>query len=602
MYDALHDALHSLRAAGANGFEGLILARISRLTGRRFFLAKSGAQAGKDASTAGYGATYVDIECKRYRRGASPTTRDLIGGFDEAIDAGAGRLDLRLVVSTGAIGSVEAEALRRKANREAVGVDIIDWQEAGLPQLAVLCAAFSEETPAELQARGASGDLVGVAAALKAVKDDPCFSQQRADLQRRLSAADLGLDHARAVANAWIEARLKNKADAMAAFHQALCVEDADFQPYVERAEPQASLNAWYAAWPEHHGLAAVPGREGNGKSWATMAWWKNLDARPLTLTLTSNRVTTSDALTLVASALLEQTGLRDVEFWKRRVQQWLQRPPSAMPILLLVLDGINGRPRQAWNEVFALLAASDWATRLAIVTTCRPAFWSDRVAPFLLDHLPVTQVEVQPFDDHELARAWGDRHPALLEIPKAVRGYSSLTRPSPDRDLDKDFDEIIYFDLAEDLWRGDDIYPTGREWVTDAILRWRGLPAIQALIAARCARWLGMWHTDWYPFLGTPDPDWLARQRHTVSENWSWLADSERRLADQFLLWGDAMQNATLDLPLLWHQQMNINDQDIHRAAEKNEGKLSEILFGLRISKREIAPWYRTPPMANTS
>jgi hypothetical protein len=76
--------------------------------------------------------------------------------------------------------------------------------------------------------------------------------------------------------NGWIEARLKNKADAMAAFHQALCVEDADFQPYVERAAPQASLHAWYASWPQHHGLAAVLGLEGNGKSWATMAGTKS--------------------------------------------------------------------------------------------------------------------------------------------------------------------------------------------------------------------------------------------------------------------------------------------------------------------------------------
>jgi hypothetical protein len=73
MYDALHDALHSLQAAGASGFEGLILAHLSRLIGRRFFLAKTGSQAGKDASTAGYGATYIDIECKKYRRGKSPT-------------------------------------------------------------------------------------------------------------------------------------------------------------------------------------------------------------------------------------------------------------------------------------------------------------------------------------------------------------------------------------------------------------------------------------------------------------------------------------------------------------------------------------------------
>jgi hypothetical protein len=59
-------------------------------------------------------------------------------------------------------------------------------------------------------------------------------------------------------------------------------------------------------------------------------------------------------------------------------------------------------------------------------------------------------------------------------------------------------------------------------------------------------------------------------------------------------------MRGATSDLPPLWHQQVSINDQDIRRAAEKNEGKLSEILFGLRTSKNQMVPWYRTPPMAS--
>jgi hypothetical protein len=429
MYDALHDALHSLRAARAAGFEGLIQAHISRLTGRRCFLAKTGSQAGKDASTAGSGATYIDIECKRYRRGASPTKSDLLGGLVEAINASAYRLDLWLVVSTGAIGSTEAEVLEQTANREAVAVEIIDWQDAGLPQLAVLCAAFPEETLAELQARDASGDMAAVAADLKAVRDDPGFAKQLADLQRRLRAADLGLDHAGAVANAWIGARLENKADAMAAFNQALCVGDASFQSYVERTALQASLDAWYATWPKHHGLAAVLGLEGNGKSWATMAWWKILEAKPLTLVITSNRATESDVLTLVASALCTQTTVRDVAFWMRRVRQWLQRPPSAMPILLLVLNGLNERPRQAWDEVFASLAATDWAGRLAIITTCRPPFWSERVAPFLPDGFPVTQIDVEPFDDDELARAWGKRRPALSEIPKAVRDFIRTPR-----------------------------------------------------------------------------------------------------------------------------------------------------------------------------
>src|SRR5438552_1532061 len=106
MYDALHAALHKLQATGPSGFEGLITHLISALTGRVFFLARGGTQGGRDAGTVGYGATYIDIECKRYGLDASPTTRDLLGGLQEAIDGSLGRLDLWLVVSTGTIGAV----------------------------------------------------------------------------------------------------------------------------------------------------------------------------------------------------------------------------------------------------------------------------------------------------------------------------------------------------------------------------------------------------------------------------------------------------------------------------------------------------------------
>lgn len=726
MYDALHDTLHRLQAAGAGGFEGLIQARISRVTSRNFFLAKAGAQAGKDASTAGYGDTYIAIECKRYKRDAPPAARDLLGGLAEAIDAGAECLDLWLVVSTGAVGSREAETLRRHADTQGVAVEIIDWQETGLPQLAVLCAAFPEETLDELRARGASSDLAAVAADLEAVRVHPSFSDQLADLQRRLSTADLGFDHARVVANAWIDTRLARHADAMAAFHQALCVGDANFQPYVERALPRAALESWYEDWSGHQSLAAILGREGNGKSWATMAWWNGLTTKPLTLVVTSNRMAGSDAVTIVTAALVEQTGVRDLDFWKRRVLRWLKRPRSAAPAFLLILDGLNERPRQSWDEVFGSLAESAWAGHLAVVTTCRPEFWSERISPFL--RTPVTRIDVEPFDEVELARAWGDRRPRLAEMSQPVRdflrtprilriarnhvarlmesgdltverlliedwvdrrrlkhglahtvpefnnlviglakevrqgvlefgqhqlrAYSSLAQRSPDRDLDRDFGEIIdghlfepvdqvsgryrvrrqhvglalgmllarevrdeyrcsqtagvesvlvealdpvadldqtsavlrgactvafleegypaearrvllrewlqrlnlddaqwqdfaayvpldptaFFDLAEYFWLTADVYPTAREWVAAAILRWRNHEEVMKLTATRCVHWMGLWHSDWFPFLSKPDPERLARQRAAVRENWSRLTDSERGLTNQLL------------------------------------------------------------------
>jgi len=68
-----------------------------------------------------------------------------------------------------------------------------------------------------------------------------------------------------------------------------------------------------------------------------------------------------------------------------------------------------------------------------------------------------------------------------------------------------------------------------------------------------------------------------------------------------RFYLWRDVMLGATPDLPLLWRQQVAVNDQDIRRAAEKNEGRLSETLFGVRISQ-EIAPWCGMPPMVGSA
>jgi hypothetical protein len=89
--------------------------------------------------------------------------------------------------------------------------------------------------------------------------------------------------------------------------------------------------------------------------------------------------------------------------------------------------------------------------------------------------------------------------------------------------------------------------------------------------------------------------------KRRDPVEAWAafrlFLGCADRR----FYLWSDVMRSSTLDLPDLWDQQMSINAEDIHRTVEKNEGKLTERLFGLRISKNELAPWYRTPTMTNT-
>jgi hypothetical protein len=690
-YEALHRALHTLQATGSEGFEGFIQALISRLTGHRFFLAKAGFQAGKDASTAAHGATYVDIECKRHQRGSAPSVRELQGGLAAAIDASDRQLDLWLLVSTGAIGALEAEALNRMATREAVAVVIVDWQESELPQLGLLCAAFCSETLKELENRGVTDSLHKVAEDLAAMTTDPGFGPALEGLRNRLNACELGFAQTRAIANEWIETRLANHIDAKAAFNHTLCVADTLFQPYVDRQTVESALTTWHNSWASTLSVATVLGDEGNGKSWAVMGWWKRLAGKPLTLLVTSKGEAATDCLTLLATTLHVQTdGTRDVDFWKKRLRQWSLRPSADHPWLLLVLDGLNERARFRWNELFASLRDSRWRGQVAVAATSRPAFWFEQVLPKLMD-VPVSRIDVPPFNDAELSRAWAGRQPPLAEMPDAVRTFirtprilrrallhierimetgdltverlfiedwadriktktglshssgqfnslvielgrelrsglgefesdrlrtwSVLARRSPARDLDRDFDEIIeghlfeqvdgaserfrvrpqfvglalglllarecrdsyrasgesgvsetlaealdpvsdfdqassilhaafavsflepgypaeirrllaarwlrlpnlppaswndfaaylpldrelFFDLAEDFWIGVEVYSTGREWIADAILRWRELPSLHEVVKHRCLSWLGLWHPDWH-------------------------------------------------------------------------------------------------------
>lgn len=722
--EALYKALHGLRADGPTGFEGLIHSLIGRFTGRRLFLARSGSQRGRDASTARFGETYIDIECKRYALGHSPPARELTGGLMAAINASSGLLDLWIVASTTAIASTTADELLACAATSAVAIEILDWQASGLPQLAVLCAALSDATIEGLREREvSSSDLEAAAADLRQLRADPGFGAASADLNRRLASPDLGFNHALASANAWTVARLASRSKAQADFNQPLCVTDSAYQPYVDRYSVHAELDAWLVSCAKNPTVAAVLGHEGTGKTWATMKWWSSLVEKPLTLLSTSNREVSDDALSLIASQIFHQTGrLRNFEFWERSVRRWLQRPVGARPSILLVLDGLNERPRQEWDRLFASLGDEEWKGHLAIIATCRSEFWSERIAPRIRDLHDTVEIRVPPFDDDELARAWSDRRPSLTELPRRVRDFmrtprifrlasehavllgqagdltveqlliddwadrvrarqgfahtandfnnllisvarsikkglsafdrealrqhSSLARSSPDRNLDRDFDEIIagqlfeqlddvssryrvrpeyaglamgmllatevrdsyrdsgdsgvetvfanhldplqgldeasailrgafavaclqelypararlaiarrwltlqnaddkhwrdfsaylprvpdlYFDLAENLWLDETIFST-REWAGDAILRWRNLSRVQEMIVNRCRSWLGLWHSDWYPFLGRADHVFLSRQRKHTKERRSLLTEQESSL-----------------------------------------------------------------------
>lgn len=88
---------------------------------------------------------------------------------------------------------------------------------------------------------------------------------------------------------------------------------------------------------------------------------------------------------------------------------------------------------------------------------------------------------------------------------------------------------------------------------------------------------------------------------RRDPVEAWAAFRLFLRCVDRRFYLWKQTACASAPDLPAVWRQHVEVNDQDIRRGAERNEGRLSDSLFGHRIARDEIAPWYRTPRAVET-
>ncbi|HYW57045.1 MAG TPA: hypothetical protein VE934_08790 [Polaromonas sp.] len=102
-------------------------------------------------------------------------------------------------------------------------------------------------------------------------------------------------------------------------------------------------------------GVVAVTGDEGNGKSWLVAQAWLSLSAKPLTLFLTAENVSdqVADPIALIARNLCVQTGREGVEshqeFWTTQWNTWRAQRQGPAQGIIVVLDGLNQRPRTEW-------------------------------------------------------------------------------------------------------------------------------------------------------------------------------------------------------------------------------------------------------------
>lgn len=397
-FDKLHDALMALPHTGSRGFEGFVRDALAELTGQGFRLMKSGPQGGVDmiGDVNGSGLV-IGMEGKQY---AAKTRLPLDGLKAKLYDASLSfpAMDIWLLATTRPMGGGDVAALGAVGANLGVDVVVFDWDDDKVtpPSLATLCAA----------APAASAHHLGKAAAsdIAAVRANAFFAAEAARIRDALRAASIGLAAARSALSDWLRAHMRDAASARTAFdsYATLAAPDAGL---IARLTITAQLDAWWQSGPTT--AMAMLGQEGRGKTWAALSWWLDKSAAdpdfPLTFVVPARDVASSDGPLLLATALHDATGLRDVAYWQKRLERWAHLD-TPQPLILLIIDGLNQNwSFTSWSDLLVSLDVPQWRGKVALMLTCRPDHWASRLKALEDSTVRISTVSIGSFDDAEM-------------------------------------------------------------------------------------------------------------------------------------------------------------------------------------------------------
>jgi hypothetical protein len=456
--------LHSLKATGEDGFEGLIAELLNALTGRYFLLARAGDQSGRDLRDLGVRGNVVAVECKRYSEGTSLRGRDLVGGMADAIQDRPD-IDLWVLVTSRDVPDQVDTLLSKEAQDKGIEYLHISAGTSSDCPLSTLCAVDPDTVERFLSPHldhDASSELQTELAKLAAL---PEFSARVDRLRQQFDPASIGYDNWRENQNRWLTSRFQSEDQSRAAFHQVLNVA-AENTTTIERSTAWEQLDHWLAGWPEHNQPFVLTGEEGDGKTWAVASWLANGISHnpemPPVVFVPSSHAADNQANELLASVIERQLGRVSKAAWKKRINRWLQSDTD-VPTLLLVLDGINERHLVSWwrslLEELALDTDEDgrfkFKSNVAVLITARTAYWR----PFTkLSYLPHQPWALSPYDDEELASALAlhnlnrtDIADALLPLVRKPR-YLDLTIRFRQRMVESD--DVTVTRLIYEDWR----------------------------------------------------------------------------------------------------------------------------------------------------
>jgi hypothetical protein len=397
--------LSRLEPTGPKGFEGLIASLLRRLTGRQFFLANAGRQSGRDMSSERRG-TVAAVECKRYGTSSELDERELQGELTQAVIS-ITDLDLWVLVASRNVPDQIYSTLNEAAARFDVEFRPISGGDGSLSSLEALLASSPETVLNFLDPILSEQEKQGVYNNLGQIRAQAEFNERVSAIKEAFSEQSLGYDHWRMAQNEWLASRFRTE-NTQAAFGQPINVAAKQIK-LIERKAAWQKLDSWLQDWPKTREPFAILGDEGDGKTWAIASW---IDRRmlsaervPPVVFLSSSQASSNEPFELLSKTITRQLRLQNSNFSEKRLERWLRRAVNDVPLILVVLDGINeGHRADWWRKLLEQLRDEPWRDRIAVLITSRANYWAENFGNYRT--LSVQTWTLPSYDDVELKSA----------------------------------------------------------------------------------------------------------------------------------------------------------------------------------------------------
>ena len=362
-----------LLGAETRCLERLAQSALGNLLDVPFRNARSGDQRGGDGGASGI--RDIVYEARRYEPTTSFDERGIRGQILQAVERKPD-LEAWILVSTREVPEQIQDAIDATALGQGIAAFSIDWLRRPLPKLAVLSASNPEGISAEF------GEQHG--ALLERIRNLPHYALSLKSIKRELQSWSIGYESMREASHRRVREIWACRRRAQAKFKQDVAGGEGGAR-HVRRSALIDRLDAWFDCSPEGP-VGALVGRDGAGKTWATVDWLQlRLDRLPIVVLAPSSALgstdpTRVDLVKFVAHYLHEVADVRDVSYWEGRVRRLLARPSDEGPALLLFFDGLNQLPSHDWLGLLQQLQDIPFHQRAVTLISARTTFFDDRL------------------------------------------------------------------------------------------------------------------------------------------------------------------------------------------------------------------------------